>query len=519
LWPPQVKECYAKRQAVCVVMYKAFPFAYVILLNDNKNLAAPDVVSADPRVVRWRHDIDCSGVAEQHWIPGDWNSIADYASRSVQPDAKATLSADERFELYLYAMYEEYTLSTMTETSLGEKEGAGGAAPASALIPGHLMMAPMVAKIAAAQAAAPEDERHSWATGSHYTTAVLGDTVIHLWKDRLVVPASEGEIRKQLMQMAHDGGLHYTGASRTQWALANQARVHWHGIADDVKAFVGSCFKCTFAKAEHGKATDVGSLNPTIAPWIHHTWYADMKGPLPFDTGYILVVVEALSGYVRLRYLPRATAKEVNEELLEVIVANGTRPVVLRTDGGPPFDSREFKAFCVAEGMKNIPGAPYHSQGQGLVESRIRGIAAAIMAVLGNKAERDWFKGPLLGRLEGVINTAVIESKGCSPYGALMGREPRTALSAMADWSSDDFGELALGASGVTLEDVNEIIARHHAVVRAAEERILIGTSVQQALTKRSYDAGRMTGTYKTGEYVIVRVQPLTRLRSWYNGP
>jgi hypothetical protein len=519
LWSPQVKECYAKRQAVCVIMYKAFPFAYVVLLNDNKNLSAPDVVSADPRVVRWRHDIDCSGVSEQYWIPGDWNSIADYASRSVQPDERAKLSEEERFEMYLYAMYEEYTLAAITtdEGSLGEGEGAG--APASPLIPGHFMMAPMVAKIAKAQADAPEKERKEWAAGGFYSTAVLGDTVLHLWKDRLIVPESAAAIRKQLMQMAHDGGLHYTGASRTQWALTNQARVHWRGIDRDVKEFVASCFKCTFAKADHVKATDVGTLSPTVAPWIHHTWYADMKGPLPHETGYILVVVEALTGYVRLRYLPKATAQEVNEELLEVMVANGTRPVVLRVDGGPPFDSKEFKAFCLEEGVKAIPGAPYHSQGQGLVENRIRGIAASIMAVLGNKAEREWFKGPLLGRLEGVINSAVIEGKGCSPYGAMFGREPRTALSATADWSSDSFGERALGAPGVTLEDVNEIIARHHAVVRAVEQRLLIGTSVQQALTKRSWEAERKPGTYTVGEYIIVRVQALTRLRSWYNGP
>ena len=305
-------------------------------------------------------------------------------------------------------------------------------------------MAPMVAKIAKAQADAPEKERKEWATGGHYSTAVLGDTVLHLWKDRLIVPEGAAAIRKQLMQMAHDGGLHYTGASRTQWALANQARVHWRGIDRDVKEFVSSCFKCTFAKADHVKATDVGTLSPTVAPWIHHTC---------------------------------------------------------------------FKAFCLEEGVKAIPGAPYHSLGQGLVENRIRGIAASIMAVLGNKAEREWYKGPLLGRLE------VIEAKGCSPYCAMFGREPRTALTATADWSSDSFGERALSAPGVTLEDVNEIIARHHAVVHAVEQRLLIGTSVQQALTKRTWEAGRTPGTYTVGEYIIVRVQALTRLRSWYNGP
>ena len=169
------------------------------------------------------------------------------------------------------------------------------------------------------------------------------------------------------MRLAHEGSMHYTGAARTLWALTKQARVHWVGIDTDVAKWVQSCYRCAFAKSAHGKVSDIGTLSPTVAPRIHYTWYADLKGPMPFDTGYILVIIESLSRMCRLRYIPNCTAKEVCEELTEVFAIFGTRPVQLRTDNGPPFDSGELLDFCKKEGVRVVHDAPYHSQGQGMV--------------------------------------------------------------------------------------------------------------------------------------------------------
>jgi len=79
---------------------------------------------------------------------------------------------------------------------------------------------------------------------------------------------------------------------------------------------------------------------------VHHTWYADLKGPTPYGTGYLMAVVESVTRMVKLRYLRNGTAAEVIEELEEAIISFGTRPAVLRSDGGSPFDSADYKAFC-----------------------------------------------------------------------------------------------------------------------------------------------------------------------------
>ena len=509
LWTAQVKESFAQRQAVCVVMPEAFPYADVFLLCDNKNLASR-AASEDLRVRRWQHDIACSGCVTRGWIPGKWNTIADYGSRAVQalPDVK--LSEEEQFELSLC------TLS-------GEEEGADGTNPAWALagrettvVPGHLPMAALAARIATAQGEAPAEEKVSW-TGEGYTTATLAGRRLYLYKGRLMVPVGAISLQQTLIRHAHDLGMHYTGAGRTLWALQEQAHVHWAGMEEQVRKFVRSCFKCSLAKGGHGKEA-LGTLQPTIAPAVHHTWYADLKGPLPHDTGYLMVVVEAVSRYVKLRYLPSCTAKEVAEELLEAFTSFGTRPVVLRTDGGPPFNSEELRSFCGGEGVTLVLGVPHHSQGQGLVETRIRSIASAIMATLGHKAPREWFRGQWLNRLEGIINASVVEDLGASPYCVLMGREPRTALAAQI-WSSANYGAEALGMAGATLGDINEIIAEHHAAVRAAEQMALLGTTVAQALRKRRWDAAHKPPSFAAGDFVTVHVVAPNRLLPWRVGP
>ena len=62
---------------------------------------------------------------------------------------------------------------------------------------------------------------------------------------------------------------------------------------------------------------------PTLAPYVNHTWYCDLKGPFPMGTGYLMAVVEPITRRVLLRYLPRGTAAEVIDELSEEVRRRG----------------------------------------------------------------------------------------------------------------------------------------------------------------------------------------------------
>jgi len=547
-WKPQVKECYAQMQAVTNVMRAYYPFAEVTLLCDNRNLSGK-ADSEDARVIRWQFEILCSGCIVRYWIPGFWNTIADYGSRVVEAVPDATLTEEERFELHIYAMLggggarterapptarddaragavasshgsEDAARAGPVASPSGPASAGAGTVAGATTVPGHLHMAPMVRQIIEAQLAAPAAERLTW-RGTHYSTATLGGLEMVLFRGRLLVPTEATQLKQALLRLAHDDNAHYTGAERTVQQLQVQARVHWMGLAADVQRYIDSCFQCQFAKTDMGAKSAIGELAPTVAPYVDHTWYIDCKGPMPGKTGYLLAVVESISRMVKLRYVPRITAKEVMEELEEIITSFGTLPAVLRSDCGQPFESAEFLSWCEAAGIEHVPGIPYHSQGQGMVESRFRPLAASIIAVLGHKAPTDWWKSSaFLALLEFIVNSTYCESlRGC-PYWVRHGREPRTRLMALADWNaSAATGRPLTGLGSGTWTDIEDLVVRHHAGIDAVQQRALIATSVAQAHTKRDWDASRTPGDFAAGDHVVLRRIAPDKLQPYRTGP
>lgn len=510
-WTPQVKECYAMRYAVTKVLPEYFPHANVILLCDNKNLSSL-ADSEDLRVVRWQHEIRDSGAIVRRWHPGHYNTIADFASRTVNHDGGTEPPPDEAFESYIYAIDEP--------SPLGEREGAAHAArPETTVVPGHLPLATMTSKIAAAQEAASAEERASW-IGTHYSAVELAGRTLHLHDRLLIVPRGASDIKARLFHLAHDDNCHYSGGGRTVHNLKQQAKVWWSNMDHEIQAFVSSCYRCQFAKTGLHPNKFVGTLSPTIPPFVNHTWYVDLKGPMP-DGSYLMAAVEGLVKDVRLRYLPKANATEVIEELEEVAASWGTNPVIIRSDGGPPFNSVDYTNWCAAGGITPVLGVAEHSQGQGTVETKFKGIAHALMAVLGGKAPTGWYKDArLLTKLERVIGASFTSTLGGSPIWGRTGREPRTTLSAVtADYSSADYGEQLLGLSGIVEDDVQEIVARHHAQINRAQGRASLATSLAQALTKSRYDKSRSTGDFKVGEWVLLYRAAINRLTPHFTGP
>ena len=401
-WTPQVKEAYAIRYAVTKIMPASFPFANVIVLCDNRNLSALHD-SEDLRIQRWQQEISDAGAITRQWVPGDYNTIADHASRTVFPNPMTAPTEEEKFHSYIYSISSEKGEDSATVATDGLN---------TTVVPGHQPIAAMTAIIGEAQQRVTDTERDEWSSRPHYSTVQLAGRTLHLHERRLIVPTGASGIKTKLLDLAHDDRCHYTGAERTLKNLTDQAKVWWVNIADEVATYIKSCFKCAFAKSRHQPNRTVGTLTPTLPPYVNHTWYCDMKGPMPEGTGYLLAVVEGLCKEIRLRYLPAGTAEQVVEELLEVVASFGTTPLVIRSDGGPPFNSAYYNNWCASENIKPVLGVPDHSQGQGTVETKFNGIANALIAVLGGKAPAGWYKNPdTLAKLERVINTSYNQLK------------------------------------------------------------------------------------------------------------
>jgi hypothetical protein len=132
---------------------------------------------------------------------------------------------------------------------------------------------------------------------------------------------------------------------------------------------------------------------------------------------------------------------------------------------------------------------------------------------------RTWWEGRLLARLEGIINSTYCEPISGSPFWAMHGFEPRTPLSAVTDWTSPDFGDSVLGLSSASFNDYNEIAAQHHAHLSAVQGRVMIATSLAQALTKRAYDSSRVKGDFNVGDQVLVHRTAPNRMLPHFAGP
>jgi len=197
----------------------------------------------------------------------------------------------------------------------------------------------------------------------------MGGRRLHLHKHRLLIPSGASELKDVLLRKALDANGHCTGADRAALPADESydvperygclVKVNWIGMDADVSKYVASWVCCQFVKTDCCEAA-AGTLKPTNAPHVNHTWCADLKGPMPFDTGYVLVAVEAITWFTRLRYMPKTTAKEVSEEGDEYFVSSGTRPVMPRSDGGTPFDWMEYMEFIAGEGITPVLGLPCH---------------------------------------------------------------------------------------------------------------------------------------------------------------
>ena len=506
-WTAQVKECYALRYAVTKMMPAAFPYAQVITLCDNRNLAGSHD-SEDLRILRWQQEISDAGAITRQWVPGEYNTIADHGSRAVQSNPLASPDAGEAYHSYIYSI----TISS---------EKGEIASESNTVVPGHLPIAAMTASIAAAQHSAAETEQARWASMAHYSTATLAGRTLHLIERRLIVPAAALGIKSKLLHLAHDDQCHYTGVSRTLHNLRDQAKVWWENMDTDTASYIKSCYRCAFARARHSPSTTVGQLVPTIPPYVMHTVYVDLKGPMPEGTGYLLGAVEGLTKDTRLRFLPQGTAKEVNEELAEVFASFGSNPVVLRSDGGPPFNSAEYTDWCASEGIMPITGVADHSQGQGTVETKFRGIAQSLIALLGGKAPTGWYKDPtVLAKLERVINNTYSSTLGGCPTWARTGLTPRTPLSTVNfDFTSTDYGATLVGMPGVEENDLQEVIAQHHDNIDRVHGRVSLAVSLSQALTKSRWDATRKIGDFKVNDWVLVYFGAPNRLMPHFRGP
>ncbi|XP_047998259.1 uncharacterized protein K02A2.6-like [Leguminivora glycinivorella] len=174
----------------------------------------------------------------------------------------------------------------------------------------------------------------------------------------IIIPAS---MRKDMLQKIHAS---HAGINRCK----NLARgvLFWPSMSSDIEQFVENCIVCLKYRTANTSEPLIVSDSPSY-PW--EKIGADL---LQFRDKKYLVIIDYYSKYIELAYLNTGTsAKHVILQFKSVLARHGS-PLVLMTDNGPPFDSREFASFCQEWDIQHITSSPHFPQSNGQAESAVK---------------------------------------------------------------------------------------------------------------------------------------------------
>lgn len=200
---------------------------------------------------------------------------------------------------------------------------------------------------------------------------------ILLRSNKIVMPE---KLRTRTLELAHEG---HPGIAKMKQRL--RIKVWWPKIDVDAEAYVKKCHGCTMVSAPPPPEPLRRKELPS-KPWQHIA--IDFLGPLPSgDT--LFVIVDYYSRYIEVEIM-RKTDASVTISRLEKIFARFGNPESITADNGPPFNSNEFKRFCVENNIDLVNTIPHWPQQNGEVERQNRSLVKRLK--ISQNEKRDWKK-------------------------------------------------------------------------------------------------------------------------------
>ncbi|XP_015112270.1 uncharacterized protein K02A2.6-like [Diachasma alloeum] len=179
-----------------------------------------------------------------------------------------------------------------------------------------------------------------------------------MWGHRVVVPTS---LRAMILKELHSS---HMGIVKMK-ALA-RSYVWWPDIDSDIEQIPKSCLLCL----ESGSKPPRNPL--TVWKWPEGPQFkvhADFAGPL--NGKMFIVIVDAYSKWIDVREMVNITS-ESTIDIFEDYFTTWGIPVVLVTDNGSSFTSKEFEDFTKYYGVEHIRTPPYHPASNGAAENIVK---------------------------------------------------------------------------------------------------------------------------------------------------
>jgi len=233
--------------------------------------------------------------------------------------------------------------------------------------------------------------------------------------NKIILPT---KLRRKTVVIAHKMG--HLGRSKTKEMLR---RKYWFPEMNSlIESVCGQCFDCQTAtrsnRSEPVKVTEI----PSVA-W--DTVSADFGGPFP-DGHYNLVIVDKRSRYPVVEEATSTNFSQTRCVMKKIFATYGT-PRCIETDGGPPFNGREFKQFAEEEGFRHHIVTPEHARANGEAE-RFMQTLNKTERIINQKTKDKYERRAMVENMLTAYRDTPHPATGVTPYDAMKNRRVRTRL-------------------------------------------------------------------------------------------
>lgn len=201
--------------------------------------------------------------------------------------------------------------------------------------------------------------RSKQATGQFWTIRhdlFVEDDVV-FFKGRVVVPSS---IRKEFLVNLHQGHPGINSMMRRA-----EVTMYWPGLSADIKEYVRTCGTCIFEKSKNQREPACSFEIPKAPGAEIVADHFEIRG-----VQYV-AIADAFSGFTEAFHVANTGAAALIKIVQNWIMRQG-RPLLLRSDQGSAFDSREFREFAKECGMALQTNSPDYPRGNSLAELAVK---------------------------------------------------------------------------------------------------------------------------------------------------
>lgn len=254
-----------------------------------------------------------------------------------------------------------------------------------------------------------DDELTAYYNIRHELTVTDDDVVLR--DRRIIVPSS---LRDHVINLAHEG---HQGIVKTKRLL--RTKVWFPHIDSLVDKKIRTCLACQAVTNDHAREPLKMSELPNH-PWEHVA--IDFCGPLP-SGHYLLVIVDEYSRFPVVEIVASTAAKATILALHKTFATFGI-PATVKSDNGPPFQSRDFAIFANQLGFTHRRVTPYWPEANGMVERFMRNINKLVKTA---KTENANWMTELHNLLRNYRNTPH-STTGETPASVIFSYKPRSKL-------------------------------------------------------------------------------------------